>query len=241
MVRKGYVFRTSITRYRQLGCKYWIWGGPMQRFHHLGPSCFGTLPQSLKTVIQLMRNVSWLLVLHPHLVARINWYNMINMSTWQGQELQRYIEGQYKLWLVRKKSKLFISASVQAIQYRECHNEQRLYYQALPPLYKISACCHDEGHWTNVWLFSPTPSIVRTIHLLPMKVVFELILDNWQTPVLGLIASCPLKKSDQWTKCMSKYMAGSRYIGGQYRVTRQVSDLGWVDSDLACSLILPGQ
>ena len=27
----------------------------------------------------------------------------------------------------------------------------------------------------------------------------------------------------------------------KYRVTRQVSDLGWVDSDLACSLILLGQ
>ena len=27
----------------------------------------------------------------------------------------------------------------------------------------------------------------------------------------------------------------------KYRVTRQVSNLGWVDSDLACSLILPGQ
>ena len=26
-----------------------------------------------------------------------------------------------------------------------------------------------------------------------------------------------------------------------YKVTRQVSDLGWVDSDLACSLILIGQ
>ena len=102
MVRKGYDFTVSITRYRQFGCKYWIWGGSMRSFHHSGPSCFGTLPQSLKMVIQLMRNVSWLIVLHPHLVARINWYNMINMSTWQGQDLPRFIEGQYKLWLVQK-------------------------------------------------------------------------------------------------------------------------------------------
>ena len=54
----------------------------------------------------------------------------------------------------------------------------------------------------------------------------------------------PPAKFVGWLVTLPLSLQGGPSVPGKdyvYRVTRQVSDLGWVDSDLASSLILLGQ